>query len=191
MNTVAKYVLIGALGAGVIPAYADDYSMAFTEITGSGQNATGTFTYSGGTFSNFDVSWDGLAFDLTAAANAATGVGGCPGGAGFSTFNYLEGSAGCTSIAQGWFAEAFGPTEFFLAPEDAGFTVAPSAGSALQYGVPSEGSFVVTDTTIQSAPEIDPASAASGLALLVGGLAVLRGRRPRRLTHATAPVRTA
>ena len=32
-----------------------------------------------------------------------------------------------------------------------------------------------------AAPEIDPASAASSLTMLVGGLLVLRGRRPRRL----------
>jgi hypothetical protein len=31
-----------------------------------------------------------------------------------------------------------------------------------------------------AAPEIDPASAASGLTLRLGGLAVLRGRRPGR-----------
>lgn len=31
-----------------------------------------------------------------------------------------------------------------------------------------------------TAPEIDPASAASGLALLVGGVLVLRGRKPLR-----------
>jgi hypothetical protein len=36
--------------------------------------------------------------------------------------------------------------------------------------------------TIATAPEIDPASAASGLALLVGGLVVLRGRRPQHLS---------
>lgn len=34
------------------------------------------------------------------------------------------------------------------------------------------------DTTI-SAPEIDPASSLSGLTLLAGGLAVLRGRRKK------------
>jgi hypothetical protein len=33
-----------------------------------------------------------------------------------------------------------------------------------------------------AAPEMDSGSAASGLALLVGGLVVLRGRRPQRLT---------
>jgi hypothetical protein len=182
MNTTTRWILIAALGAAAIPAYADDYSMAFTDITGSGENATGTFTYSGGIFSNFDVSWDGLAFDFTAAANAATGIGGCSGGAGVSTFNYLEGSAACTSMAQEWFAEAVvEPGEFFLAPESIGLIVPPSAGSVLR-SVAADGSFVVTDTTIQSAPEIDPASIASGLALLAGGLAVLRGRRPRRFT---------
>jgi hypothetical protein len=36
--------------------------------------------------------------------------------------------------------------------------------------------------TIATAPEIDPASAASGLALLAGGLVVLRGRRPLHLS---------
>ncbi len=39
---------------------------------------------------------------------------------------------------------------------------------------------VITGAT--KAPEIDAASAASGLALLVGGLVVLRGRRAPRLT---------
>ena len=191
MNTMARWLMMGALGAAAIPAYADDYSVAFTDTLGAvtnstgGQNATGTFTYSGGTFSNFDVSWNGLAFDFTAAANAATDVGGCTGGAGFSTFNYLEGSAACTSTAQGWFAEALvDPGEFSLAPELNGLFVAPSAGSVLR-GLASQGTFVVMDTTIVSAPEIDPASIAGGLALLAGGLAVLRGRRPRRLMHST------
>jgi|SRR5271166_5597742 len=35
---------------------------------------------------------------------------------------------------------------------------------------------------VATVPEIDPTSAASGLALLVGGLVVLAGRRPQRLT---------
>lgn len=36
---------------------------------------------------------------------------------------------------------------------------------------------VASATVIASAPEIDPASAMSGLTLLIGGLAVIRGRR--------------
>jgi hypothetical protein len=41
---------------------------------------------------------------------------------------------------------------------------------------------VVTLVEPQAAPEIDPGSMAGGLALLVGGLVVLTGRRPRNLT---------
>jgi hypothetical protein len=39
------------------------------------------------------------------------------------------------------------------------------------------GQETILDVTTASVPEIDPASAASGLMLLVGGLVVLRGRR--------------
>jgi hypothetical protein len=46
----------------------------------------------------------------------------------------------------------------------------------------TEISELVIASTTSSAPEIDAASAASGLALLVGGLVVFRGRRPQRLT---------
>jgi hypothetical protein len=35
----------------------------------------------------------------------------------------------------------------------------------------------VSNSTVVAAPEIDPASALSGLTLLVGGIAVVRGRR--------------
>jgi hypothetical protein len=36
---------------------------------------------------------------------------------------------------------------------------------------------VASASVVASAPEIDPASAMSGLTLLLGGLAVIRGRR--------------
>jgi hypothetical protein len=39
----------------------------------------------------------------------------------------------------------------------------------------------ITDRPREEDEAIDPASAATGLALLVGGLVVLRGRRPQRL----------
>jgi hypothetical protein len=41
----------------------------------------------------------------------------------------------------------------------------------------SVGEETILDVTTAKVPEIDPASAASGLMLLVGGLVVLRGRR--------------
>ena len=41
---------------------------------------------------------------------------------------------------------------------------------------------LVIASTTNVAPEIDPASAAAGLALLAGMVVILRGRRPQRLT---------
>ena len=44
----------------------------------------------------------------------------------------------------------------------------------------------VWTSSATQAPEIDPASAASGLTLLLGGLAVLRGPRRKTLNHLVA-----
>jgi hypothetical protein len=183
MRTLAKWMLMGAVSAGAIPAYADNYSILFTDTSGSGVNATGTFSYSGGRFSNFDVRWDGLTFVLTADANSVTGVGGCSGGAGASTFNYLESAKGCGGPATQWGAAALGigpGATFLFSPSYAGFgrsllAVAPEASSM--------GTFAVTDLSHRHAvPEIDRVYTTSALALLVGGLLVLRGRRPRGRT---------
>jgi hypothetical protein len=54
-------------------------------------------------------------------------------------------------------------------------TVAPD-------GITTSGNVLVAKAL--SAPEIDPASAVSGLTLLLGGLVVLRGRRPAKLGSA-------
>jgi hypothetical protein len=51
---------------------------------------------------------------------------------------------------------------------------APQWTAAARYGTQSGPSRVV------SAPEIDPASALSGLTLLLGGLAVVRGSRSKK-----------
>jgi hypothetical protein len=55
-------------------------------------------------------------------------------------------------------------------------------------GAPSLLDYNVTSLQVvrTRAPEISPASAASGLTLLLGGLAVLRGRRPKKLTSAVS-----
>jgi len=53
--------------------------------------------------------------------------------------------------------------------------------AGLTFSINSTG---VTTTPPASTPEIDPAGAASGLMLLLGGLAVLRGRRPGHLSAA-------
>lgn len=182
MRLAAKWIVTAALVGGVsIPAFADDYSITFTDTSGSGQNATGTFIYSGGTFSNFDVSWNSFAFDLTLGANADSNAGGCSGGPGVSTFNYLEGAAGCVGTADQW-GTLNGPSKvvnFIVSPNYSGFS--GSANVPGSFPPNSGGSFTVTDLTPQAAPEIGPASAASGLTLLLGALAVLRGRKQQSI----------
>jgi predicted membrane protein len=54
------------------------------------------------------------------------------------------------------------------------FTVSNFQGSATEQEMDVIGSYA---TAVAKAPEIDPASATSGLTLLLGGLAVLRGRK--------------
>jgi hypothetical protein len=56
------------------------------------------------------------------------------------------------------------------------------AAHCIGYAAQEQGSNQVGGTWTQvAAPEIDPASAASGLTLLLGSLLVLRGRRPLKL----------
>jgi hypothetical protein len=75
-------------------------------------------------------------------------------------FTYIRQEVGCGTIAN-----TFGGTVY------QGATINPCT---LEVSNKTAGGWLVTTT---QAPEIDPASAASGLTLLLGGLAVLRGRR--------------
>jgi LPXTG-motif cell wall-anchored protein len=54
--------------------------------------------------------------------------------------------------------------------------VSVSNVGSIAFDLPQFGTFSVKDTTV-GAPEIDPASTAAGLTLLIGGLMVLRGRK--------------
>jgi hypothetical protein len=63
------------LALGAVPAVASSvyFTIDFTLTSGSPLPASGSFFYdaSTGTFTSFDVVWDGDVFDLTSAANAA------------------------------------------------------------------------------------------------------------------------
>ncbi|HEX5208229.1 MAG TPA: hypothetical protein VFW10_10620 [Steroidobacteraceae bacterium] len=91
----------------------------------------------------------------------------------------------------GWFAE--GPD--FINPNcgdscfpgdfsiDIGFlelSVDPSGGAFLDPNAFASGNYTVTEKTVTTAaPELDPSSTYAALTLLLGGLAILRGRRAR------------
>jgi len=68
-------VLVVAIGAPA--AFGDNYTINFTNYSGS-PTPTGSFMYAAGSFSGFDVYWDGYTFDFTTLANGYSGtVPGC------------------------------------------------------------------------------------------------------------------
>jgi hypothetical protein len=177
MNGIAKWIgaLVFAL-CGAATASADNYTIDFFDSASTTViDATGAFTYSaalptGSQFSDFTVDWSGNTFDFTAVANSTPAeMHGC-GSASISFFSYLTSSA-CSSQLGSWIAESNGiSAQFLLSPLDN--PVASSVATS-GFSLPQTGSFI-------TAPEIDPASAASGLTLLLGGLMVLRGGRKQR-----------
>ncbi len=179
MSRVAKQigVMVVAL-CGAATAYADNYTINFLDSASSSViDATGSFTYNaaapkGDQFSNFDVNWSGNTFNFSSAANTApTGGYGCSAS---SFFAYLTTTA-CSSQTGSWYAQTFLLTpEFIFAPSYNPVSVS-NVGS-IAFDLPQFGTFSVKDTTV-GAPEIDPASTAAGLTLLIGGLMVLRGRK--------------
>jgi hypothetical protein len=182
MNRVAKWVGAAVLALGsAAAAYADPYAMDFYDSASpSVIDATGMFTYNvalpaGSQFSNFTVDWSGNTFDFTTQANS-TPVETHGDSASISFFTYLTSPAYISQLGS-WIAESIGSAaEFILSPFDNPVaSAAPSSG----FNLPQTGTFSVRDTF--QAPEIDPASAASGLTLLLGSLIVLRGRKQRHL----------
>jgi hypothetical protein len=171
MIKLSGWMLIAGMCAGAIPAHADEYGVSF--LDDGGLNATGTFTYASGIFSSFDVSWDGynLALNSSSPSPANCAEAAVTGGP-----TLLH----CTP-SQTWSANVLnGAPEFFIDNVNA-FNASQACFSITQggcvYSNSAGGKFAVTDLSAQQAPEIDPASAASGFTLLLGGFLVLRGRR--------------
>jgi len=147
-------------------------------------DATGAFTYNaaqpaGSQFSNFTVDWSGTDFNFTALANSAqTESRGCGSGS-ISFFSYLT-SAACSSQGTSWFGEySFGTSTATFLFSPLGGPVSSSVATS-NFLFPETGTFSATET-VTEVPEVDPATAASGLTLLLGSLMVLLGRKQRRL----------
>jgi hypothetical protein len=171
MIKLSGWMLIAGICAGAIPAHADEYGVSFLDDGGS--NATGTFTYAGGIFSSFDVSWDGYNLALNSSSPSPAN---CAEAAVTGAATLLH----CTP-SQTWSANVLnGAPEFFIDNVNA-FNASQACFIITQggcvYSNSAGGTFAVTDLSAQQAPEIDPASAASGFTLLLGGFLVLRGRR--------------
>src|SRR5262245_56196429 len=93
-------VLILAAAARTATAAPMQYSMTFSLQFGTILPTAGSFTYDAtiATFTNFNVTWDGVVFDLTNGANSPllSGPGlACIGGATGGAASFIVLSGGC------------------------------------------------------------------------------------------------
>jgi hypothetical protein len=92
------------------PLSASSYSITLLDGNGPTVDGTGSFTFSGGVFSSFTVTWDSFLFDFTSVANSTgSETHGCGGGGAISVFTYLTNSncqtGGIESISWAGFVE--------------------------------------------------------------------------------------
>jgi hypothetical protein len=106
----AAYAIIFAPVAHATPL---QYSIIFTTHYGIAPSA-GSFFYDasaiGSQFSSFIVTWDGIQYDLTAAANSPVFEAGALGECSSSVFLFLSTGSACTTHAPGapsWDASAY------------------------------------------------------------------------------------
>jgi hypothetical protein len=131
-------ILMAASGTPVaLLAAPVTYDITFAATQGIAP-AEGSFAYDSASqsFSNFEITWQGLVFDLTASANAPTIAGSVPCLNGLSgpaaTFALLDGKCGTTSTNSRWgvlgVAPPGGPSETISLSHTA------SAGSYISFG---------------------------------------------------------
>jgi hypothetical protein len=161
IQSMLALVLLGAVLPGT-NAWADVYDIKFLDGTSTTVDGTGQFTYSGGTFSGFTTSWDGLTFDLTAQANSFAQRGDIFGCGASQTLSFIASLLNsCKSLDPGkytWLA-------YELSVDSAnGFTLqtAPGIGpqinnipdgTAINGSLSQLGDDQITDITVAATPE--------------------------------------
>jgi hypothetical protein len=181
VRTASMILALVTGGASSARAAAITYDITFT--SSSADVPTGSFTYDAAVpmFTNFEVQWNGLIFNLSAAANAPLDDGAsgpaCLGGltgaaAGFAWLN-----PGCQTFPFGWAAQTtpVGASGLFLSfdfVEQNSSSQFGVHGLGLDFAIDDDtddrGTFTIAPASTSSAPE--PATFcifASGLALLV------------------------
>jgi hypothetical protein len=169
---LAAALLAGPIGASATPSYAPVDFLGTLDVTCVGYSAgdcgTGGYIAVSGSLSSngtidFGVSGNPNLFAGTLSSiNAFTGLATSLDGDVYDwTFNHT-GAPATSSIVGDWSGTG---------------TVVVIGGSN---GAPELANLVIASTT-SSVPEIDSTSAASGIALLLGGLAVLSGRKRRQV----------
>jgi hypothetical protein len=119
--SILRFALLWSLA---IPALASTYSIVLTDISASSIDASGSFDYTPlAGFSSFQVVWDGMNFDLTAAANdpfMPVYAAGCDAANAATFFAVLTGGdANCPDTVVGWEAgtQMDGVATFWIAQE--------------------------------------------------------------------------
>jgi len=180
-NTIALTSML-ALG-GVANAQSVTWNWSFTDsVSGGADSGSGTFTTAALSGASYQVT----AVDGTWDSATITGLIAAGGYAGNDNL-LLSGTPqldlpGISFAVDGPIQEV---NVAYIAPGDGavstGYVVAAPnlAGGCVNTNCVPASSFGTFTAT--QAPEIDPTSAASGLALLVGGLLVLRGRKQQGL----------
>ena len=146
-----------------------DYTMAFTQTSGSPAPTSGQFIYDDtlNTFTSFTVNWDSQVLDFAAAANGGPATSGTcnagPGTGAQQTLNMLTGvdPTGCSPIQQYGFIEGDNAL--------GGSLSGPNEETIRTSSTPSPDFSIGTYSVTATAPE------PSTLTMLAFGLAILGG----------------
>ena len=186
MSTAIKWILaaslIGASGAATAQVTYDYSGSNFDVVSGlytTSDSVQGSFTVSSALAANLvEANINPSSFTFSDGVQAIHGAGCC-----FSIFTNASGQIDAWSISI--FFPSNGVIDINSPNIDLGAPGEPTIYDLVHTGG-DETSVASSDhagvwTSHIAAPEIDPASAASGLTLLAGAFVVLRGRRPQRL----------
>jgi hypothetical protein len=188
MNTVARWTIALALLAGPMVAESQTYNLDITMTGVSTFDGSFTFNSAGTCFGSAPYCAGGTIPDFTGIhvsdpfnGGAFTGVQGTAGALDLVNFEGLPPSTTSSEIFQLSFnyAPALGGAATNFALSNIVFNVDNNVTGLFYCGTSPTGygSESCPTETLTKAPEIDPASIAGPLVLLVGGLAILRSTR--------------
>lgn len=182
MNSHLLGMLGGALLIGPIAASAQTYDVNVQEgidtlgvITPDVNDLTGSFTYTSGVFSNINILINGQGGEAPAQT-----IG---GGTTSLLFEYTDAPTDTTFYSfdinhpLGGSATTIGVSDVIFSPFDSSQFGNAVCGSTVYGQSGPNASTYTCSGSLTKAPEIDPSVSAAGLALLLGGVAVVRARR--------------
>lgn len=119
------------------------YDINFTTTSGAPTPISGRFEWDGTVFTNFIVTWNSVAFNLTASANAPAIIGGtgCPGEASTPAYAFAMLQQSCAGPTYAWSASSSGLISFLAFAQNSNsingliFGTAPAASAAGTFSI--------------------------------------------------------